>query len=83
MTPTLQPSAHSTYCNCKACCTPFVDHSKMSLSAFKAAVMRKGYDMFGPGVQERWTGKREEPVLTPEQLAELPANSPLRRPTDN
>lgn len=49
----------------------------MSLSAFKAAVRRKGYRMFGPDVYEKWMGTREEPVLTDEQLAEIPKDSPL------
>ena len=69
---------HTTYCNCIKCCTPFVDHSKMSLSAFKAAILAKGYRMFGADVHKAWAGSGEEPKLTDEQLAELPADSPLR-----
>ena len=71
-------AAHSTYCNCKDCCIQFVDHSKMTHEAFRKAVLRRGYYMFGGDIHKTWTGHDSPPVLTPEEESQIPVDSPLR-----
>lgn len=54
---------HSTYCNCKGCAAPFINpFPNLTGEAWKAAMMRKGLEIFGPDIHEKWTGRRTEPL---------------------
>lgn len=54
---------HSTYCNCIKCAVPIVNpFPHLKGDEWKAAMMRKGLEMFGPDIHEKWTGRREEPL---------------------
>ena len=50
---------HSTYCNCKGCCTQFEDLNHLSKEEFRYEMIRRGIKMFGEDSVKKWSKKED------------------------